>query len=125
MDTQGDDPHTHTRKILFLTNAESGQANSILALALEALTRPHVQVHVASFPILKRRVERLDPKLSFHTLDGVNMFQVLAALGFSEDNASHPPTRKNFAPYAWPLPQLVTGWDGKCAFLLPSDVGGT
>jgi hypothetical protein len=79
MDAQNGDPRIRTRKILFLPNAESGQANTILALALEALTRPHVQVHVASFPILKRRVERPGPIPNFHTLDGVNMFRVLVA----------------------------------------------
>jgi hypothetical protein len=79
MDAQNGDPRIRTRKILFLPNAESGQANTILALALEALTRPHVKVHVASFPILKRRVERPGPIPNFHTLDGVNMFRVLVA----------------------------------------------
>ena len=74
MDAQNNDPHIHTRKILSLPNAESGQANTTLALVLEALTRSHVQVHVASFPILKRRVERPGPIPNFHTLDGVNTF---------------------------------------------------
>ena len=116
MDAQNGDPCTHTRKILFLTNAESGQANTILALALEALTRPHVQVHAASFPTLKRRVERLSPVLNFHVLDGVDMLESRMVQGFTEDRTPHPPTRKSFAPYGWPLPLLVTGWDGKCAF---------
>jgi hypothetical protein len=116
MDTQSDDAHTHTRRILFLTNAESGQANTILATALEALARPHVEVHVASFPILKRRVKGLSPKLNFHALDGVDMRESLLGQGFSEADSSHLPARKNFAAYGRPLPLFLTGWNGGCAF---------
>ena len=87
MDAQNCDPRIRTGKILFLPNAESGQANTVLTLALEAFTRPHVQVHAASFPILKRRVERPGPIPNFHTLDGVNTFEVLVAQGFAEDDA--------------------------------------
>jgi hypothetical protein len=116
MGTRGGDPHTHTRKILFSTNTESGQANTILAMALEALVRPRVEVHVGSFPILKRRVEGLSPKLKFHALDGVDLLKAWATQGLTEGSASHPPTRKNFAPYDRSLALLLTGWDGNRAF---------
>jgi len=118
MDTQSSDPDAHTRKILFVTNAESGQANTILAMALEALTRPHVEVHIASFPVLKQRVERLSPKLHFHTLDGKDLLEALASApqGLKEVHYSHPPTWKSFAPYGQSLGLILTGWDGECTF---------
>jgi hypothetical protein len=51
---------SHGRKtVLFMTVAEAGQSNSILALALELLTHPNVDVHVASFPVLRKRAEEL------------------------------------------------------------------
>ena len=50
----------HNRKtVLFITSAEAGQSNSILALALELLTHSNVDVHVASFPALRKRAEEL------------------------------------------------------------------
>ena len=63
MDTTNGDATIRARKIPFVTNSESGQANTIMAMALEATTRPHVEVHIASFPVLKRRVEREDQLL--------------------------------------------------------------
>jgi len=107
---------TRTTKVLFLTNSESGQANTILALALEALTRPHVEVHIASFLKLKRHVERLSPKLNFHALDGKDMFEAIAAKGLTEDSFAHPPTRKSFAAYGWNLALVLTVWDGERTF---------
>lgn len=105
-----------TRKILFVTNAESGQANTVLALALEASLRPSVEVHVASFPILKHRVEKLSPKLNFHSLDGDHMFEVFSKQGFLERDMSSPPTTKSFVPYE-DMSRGLTVWNGECKFL--------
>jgi len=116
MGTENDDAGTHTRKILFLTNSESGQANSILAMALEAVTRPRVQVHIASFRALKRRVERLSPKLTFHLLDGEDMLESMASRGYPEDQLPHVPTRQSFAPYGRNIALVLTGWDGERVF---------
>ena len=114
MDTNdGDD--IQTKKILFVTNAESGQANSILAMAAEAAVRPHVEVHVASFPVVKRRVERLGPRLNFHPLDGKTMAETLLPKGFTPDVYPHPPTTKSFEPYRRNLPLALATWDGECA----------
>jgi 2-acylglycerol O-acyltransferase 1 len=118
MDADDDHPDgipTKTKVILFATNAESGQANTILALALEASARPNVEVHVASFPALKRRVERFGSKLSFHPLDGVDLFETFAAHGFFERNISHPPTTKSFLAYQR-VGIILAGWDGEGAF---------
>lgn len=109
------DDDVHTRKILFVTNAESGQANTILAMALEALTRADVEVHIASFPVLRKRVEGLSPNLKFHALDGKDMLQAMASHphGLVEANLSHPPTHKSFAPYGRTLGLVLTVWDGE------------
>jgi len=120
MGATNNDTAIQTRKILFATNSESGQANTILAMALEATTRPHVEIHVASFPALKRRVESLSPKIDFHPLDGKSIFETAAARGLSEDRFPHPPTTKSYKPYGQSFVIALTGWDGECAscFLL-------
>lgn len=46
----------NTRTVIFATNSESGQANTILALVAELLSRPGTEVHVASFATLENRV---------------------------------------------------------------------
>ena len=116
MDATNYDATVQTREVLFVTNSESGQANTILAMSLEATTRPHIQVHVASFPVLKRRVERLSPKISFHTLDGKDALEMATTRGLSEENIPHPPTTKSFKAYGRTLAALMTVWDGECAF---------
>ena len=116
MDTPNGDATIQTKKILFVTNSESGQANTILAMALEATTRPHVEAHVASFPALKRRVEGLSPKIKFHQLDGKNMFEMMLPQGVSEATLPHPPTTKSYEPYGRTMSIVVAGWDGECAF---------
>ena len=103
-------------KILFVTNSESGQANTILAMALEATTRPHVEVHVASFPVLKQRVERLSPRINFHPLVGRSMAEAVLARGFTVEELPHPPMAKSREPYGQVIPVLLTVWDGECEF---------
>ena len=119
MDTTNGDATIQT-KILFVTNSESGQANTILAMALEVTTRPHVQVHVASFPVLKQRVERLSPRINFHPLDGKAMAEAMRARGLNVEKLSHPPTAKSREPYGHVIPAVLTVWDGECelCFLL-------
>ena len=116
MDTTNDDSTTQTRKILFLTNSESGQANTILAMALEATTRPHVEVHLASFPDLKQRVERLSPKIHFHPLDGKRMGEMMRAPAVAGEMRPHPPTTKSYRPYGRMMEIILATWDGECAF---------
>jgi hypothetical protein len=111
---------TRTRKILFVTNPESGQANTILAMAHEASTRPHIEVHIASFAIFERRVKSLSPRLNFHLLNGKDMVQVLTAQGFSERELPHPPTTKSFAAYGKILWSMLTAWDGECTSCVSS-----
>ena len=120
MDTANCDASIQTRKVLFVTNSESGQANTILAMALEAAARPHVEAHIASFPDLKRRVEGLSPKINFHLLDGKGMIEMMiertTAQGILEETLVHPPTTKSYEPYGRIMGLVLTGWDGECAF---------
>ena len=102
-----------SRKVLFFTHAESGQANTILALALELLTRPHVQVHVASFPILSRRVHALNQAIEFHTLDGTDMLGTLPAQGLAEESISHPPVSKSWDLHDRLLIPALAVWSGE------------
>jgi hypothetical protein len=87
------------RKVLFFTHAESGQANTILALALELKSRPHVQVHIASFPSLSRRVHELNQEINFHPLDGTDMVHTLPSWGLTEESMKHPPLSKSWDFY--------------------------
>lgn len=103
---------TQTRKFLFLTNAESGQANPALAMAHEASTRPGAEVHIASFPVLAQRVAGLSPGLTFHPLDGKDLIGGLKMQGFSERDLPHLPTAKDFAPYGKNMTSIMAGWSG-------------
>ena len=118
MGTQERYAGAHTKKLLFLTNSESSQANTILAMAHEAATRSYVEVHVASFQTLKRRVERFDPKLNFHALDGKAMVDVEMPVGkrLSVGGFAHLPTRKSFVPYGRDMGTVLAGWDGESGF---------
>ena len=120
MDTTKSDATIQTRKILFVTNSEIGQANTILAMALEATTRPHLEAHLASFPVLERRVESLNPEINFHPLDGKAMVEMIPAHGLSEETLSHPPTTKSYEPCGLMFATVFAGWDVECAsyFLL-------
>ena len=97
-----------------MTNAESGQANTILVMALEASTRPHVEVHIASFPVLEQRVQRLSPNLQFHPLDGMDFVEMLAGHGFFERDLPHRPRTGVFSAYPTFTGLILAGWDGEC-----------
>lgn len=102
-----------TRKVLLFTHAENGQANTILALALELLTRPHVEVHVASFPSLSRRVHGLNQAIQFHPLDGTDMLHAVNSWGVTEDSFKHPPLSKSWDVYDRLLVPMVVIWSGE------------
>lgn len=89
------------KSILFVTNAEYGQANVILAAAYEVLSRNEYSVHVASFASLGRRVDEFNqiiPKLSpardsddgihFHPLPAKSMADSQGGIDFREPPGS-------------------------------------
>lgn len=112
MDDSRGHARTYTKKILFVTNAESGQANTILAMALEASTRPQLEAHVASFPILERRVTRLSPTVVFHPLDGVDMKEAMTAQGWVSGTFAHRPRSGVFKAYGRNMALILTAWEG-------------
>lgn len=85
-------------RILLTTNCEYGQANVVLALAYELATRPGVQVAIASFAALKKRVAQLQIQLedaghdssdiSFHLLPGRGHIE---AVGMTRLDTPHAP----------------------------------
>ncbi|KAH8432964.1 Diacylglycerol acyltransferase family [Aspergillus melleus] len=92
------DQHT---KVLFMANSEHGQTNIILAITHELLVRGDIDVHIASFPALERRVEKLltdkspaynesyRSRIHFHPVRGPSNTDVFIRTG--KRGAFHPP----------------------------------
>ena len=104
--------------ILFITNSESGQANTILALVDELLTRPNTEVHVAPFSALEKRVAALrgsilsqpsPSSLTFHTIQCVDMNTALLQRGIKDEDLIHSPTAKSYKAYDI-ASAIVTAW---------------
>lgn len=73
-------------RILFVTNSEHGQANSVFAIAHELLIRGDVDVHLASFSDLAPRIDQVNSRaksaapdtataLNVHWLSCESMYQ--------------------------------------------------
>lgn len=101
------------KKVLFFTHAESGQSNTILALALELQTRQQAEVHIASFPILSRRISGLHQAIKFHPLDGMTMIDTLPLRGMTEEGIKHPPVTKSWDLYDRLLVPALVIWNCK------------
>ena len=107
--------------ILFITNSESGQANTILALVAELLSRPDMEVHVASFAALEKRVTALrdhilsqpsSSSLTFHAIDGVDMNTALRQRGIRDEDLIHSPTTESYKAYDI-AGAIVAAWSGE------------
>ena len=108
-----------------MTNSVSGQCNTIFALALELITHPNIDVHVASFPVLQKRAEELSssaratekahPKSSFtfHEIGGMSFEEALASKGLSGASFPHPPLARSHDEGIAMLIAMLTNWDGK------------
>ncbi|KAJ7600412.1 hypothetical protein C8J56DRAFT_910200 [Mycena floridula] len=93
-------------KILLLTLSELGQANSILAILSELLTRDGLEVHIASFPVLEKQVNKVVSQsnnaistVTFHPLSGPTYAESVskkAGVAFGEFWV-HPPTWSDFS----------------------------
>lgn len=104
--------------ILFISNSESGQANTILALIAELSCRPDTEVHVASFSALEKRVAALrdnalsrpsSSSLTFHTIHGVDMNTALRQRGIRDEDLIHSPTTQSYKAYDI-ASAIVTAW---------------
>ena len=118
----------HNRKtVLFITSAEAGQSNSIFALALELLAHPNIDVHVASFPALRKRAEEsfnsikvvktkhLDSSFTFQEIGGQSLQEAVRSKQSwtSAADFPHPPLARTHDDGLSKLVTLRSGWDGK------------
>ena len=116
----------HNRKtVLFMTFVEAGQSNSIFALALELLTHQNVDMHVASFPVLRKRAEELSSSarvverkhpsstFTFQEIGGMSPREAAESKGLGEATLPHPPLARTHDKGLNTLITLVTGWSGK------------
>ncbi|KAF5367769.1 hypothetical protein D9758_009823 [Tetrapyrgos nigripes] len=88
---------TSPLKMLLFTNAEHGQANVFLAVAYELVLR-NVDVHLASFPPLQKRLTQLGQRLpefekvTFHPIAGASVEDAFGRMGrISVTELYHPP----------------------------------
>ncbi|KAJ7600417.1 hypothetical protein C8J56DRAFT_8619 [Mycena floridula] len=85
-------------KILLLTLSELGQANSILAILSELLTRDGLKVHIASFAALEKHVNKVVSQSSnvmstvkFHSLSGLSYGGSWVKKMGVDESLAHPP----------------------------------
>jgi hypothetical protein len=110
-------PNSGRTVILFITNSESDQAKTILALVAELLSRPDTEIHVASFAALEKRVTALrdgtlprpSSSLTFHTIHAVDMNTALRQRGIRDEDLIHLPTTKSYKAYDI-ASAIVTAW---------------
>lgn len=106
-----------TKRILFLTNSEFGEANVVIATAFELLQFPNSAVHIASYSPLLPRVTELQngdfgtfspsSSLTFHQLPGLSMHETRAKK-FNIPNIKHAPTVRD-AVRMYGLLQTLSG----------------
>ena len=118
------------KTVLFITDSEIGQCNSIFALALELITHPNTDIHLASFPVLRKRAEELSSSaraaekahpnstFTFHEIDGMSYEEVFASIRLSRAPFPHPPLAKGHDEAITKLLTLMKSWDGKGTSLL-------
>ncbi|KAL3470325.1 hypothetical protein BJX99DRAFT_264317 [Aspergillus californicus] len=87
--------------VFFLANSEHGQTNIVLAIIHELLVRGGIDVHLGSFPVLEKRLEKLlhdnersyDAKyrerIHFHPVRGPSNTEIFIRTG--KRGAFHPP----------------------------------
>ncbi|KAA8641943.1 hypothetical protein EYZ11_002545 [Aspergillus tanneri] len=107
-------------KVLFLANSEHGQTNIILAITHELLLRGDIDVHIASFPALERRVEKLlrdqsaaydedfRSRIHFHAVRGPSNTDVFIRTG--KRGAFHPPGYHGAVRGFQSLCEDIWGW---------------
>jgi len=95
------------KTVLFLTNSEYGQANTILAQCAELLTHENINLHVSSFSNLQKRVEWLQSRtenatsstITFHPLNDVPPGDDAVVARIGEDAIRHPPSSQDASIY--------------------------
>ena len=96
---------TPRKKILFLTNSQYGEAQVVLAVAQDLLSRGNCDVHIASYHDLSPRIEALrdgtfgkwpreSSSLTFHEFSGLSMHETRIKK-FGIEDIHHAPGFKN------------------------------
>ncbi|KAI9932647.1 hypothetical protein MW887_008896 [Aspergillus wentii] len=110
-----------TPRVLFLANSEHGQTNIILALIHELLVRGDIDVHLGSFPVLERRLEKLlkdnahaydasfRSRIHFHPVRGPSNTDVFIRTG--KRGAFHPPGYSGSILGFQSLIEDIWGWN--------------
>ncbi|KAL4899849.1 hypothetical protein BDW74DRAFT_106774 [Aspergillus multicolor] len=87
--------------VLFLANSEHGQTNIVLAIIHELLVRGDIDIHLASFPVLEKRLNKLlhdneshynssyKSRVHFHPVRGPSNTEIFIRTG--KRGAFHPP----------------------------------
>ncbi|KAL4777237.1 hypothetical protein BDW60DRAFT_202148 [Aspergillus nidulans var. acristatus] len=87
--------------VLFLANSEHGQTNIVLAIIHELLVRGGIDIHLASFPVLEKRLNKLlhdneaaydaeyRSRIHFHPVRGPSNTEIFIRTG--KRGAFHPP----------------------------------
>ena len=113
-------------KLLLVTLSEHGQANTFLALLQELRTRRNIDVHVASYPELQKRVQEVVATQKLDIPNSVNtIFHALPGSTYKEIytrdvdpsvsnfiNFAHPPTSRSLQIYS-NISTLVSIWSAE------------
>lgn len=112
------------KKILFLANSEHGQTNIVLALTHELILHPDIDIHIASFPALRKRVDKLlhdnapryrekdistASRVHFHEVRGPSNTDVFLRTG--KRGAFHPPGASGAVLGFKSLIEDIWGWN--------------
>jgi hypothetical protein len=118
-------PSYKRKTVLFMTISSAGHSNSILALSLELLTYPNIDVHVASFPPLRKRAQGLSSSVKvlgekhpssnfmFHEIGGMNEIEAIESKGLRVASFPHPPLARSHDEGIYKLLILLSPWNGK------------
>lgn len=109
------------KTVLFLTNAEHGMNNVLVATASSLMEHhPDVELHFASFPRLQSKIDRISKAMraktpasrdiTFHPLSGVPLYQASAQIGMTAHSVPHPPAAAGIARLADMLQRMICPW---------------
>lgn len=114
------------QKFLLITNSEYGQANVFLAVAYELSLRPNVEVHIASFLPMKKRIAAIQNLvraagssaiIHFHLVQGKSFAEGMVAM--TESGAlglggmAHPPGFQGTIKSFEVIPLIAMPWSGQ------------
>ncbi|KAM0326253.1 hypothetical protein ACHAQA_006850 [Verticillium albo-atrum] len=102
------------KRVLFLTNAERGQANVFLAVSQElAHLNPSLELHLCSFAPLAKPVAALSAPITFHELKGTTWQNALFNRPEHHflEYTSKKPTVWNAAEAATIMPRIACPWN--------------